>query len=674
MRKRVCWLLLACVMGLVLCVSAFAETREGTIGTAKFTLTDAGVLTITGGSFTLRQWDEAVDVDIQVKNLEITSVKFDSTVLNDEKARFMFDGWFDLKEVDLSGLNTSSVTDMSYMFDSCLSLVAVKFGGAFDTSKVTSMESMFQYCSALKTVDLNGIDTSSVENMATMFWGCQELESIAWGASFDVSGVFDMAYMFADCSSLTELDLSSWNTKNVEFISSMFQNCKNLVTINVGEGWNVERVKSGLQMFEYATSLVGGEGTRYDPENVDEDYAHPDGGKDNPGYLTVIKRKPKVSAPTGLTLTYNIKDQKLITAGSTDGGTIKYSLEEKGTYSTEIPTGKNAKEYPVWYKVEGGTYYEDYGPEKVTAKIEKANPLVTAPTGKTLSYTGATQTLVNAGTAVEDMTLLYSLDGTTYSEDIPAAIEAKTYTVSYKIDGGVNYKDVSGTVTAKIVDESQPSGDDNGTQLQPVEITPQKKEQVRSILKENIESMDLPSGVDPSTVDVFTVTEDTVKMGEKRNTSSLKESEKAAVSDDNKVPAAVLPEMSFDVTGVYCFETSLDVSAPEGATLEWHSFPQTKADDGSAASISARLAADGAGDKTAVFMKNGKTITTVPTDHKVEVAAYFEKGITYAPVIAAVKSNTTDGPTSDKGSGGGCNSGLGAVGLLICLAFLVKRR
>ena len=200
----------------------------------------------------------------------------------------------------------------------------------------------------------------------------------------------------------------------------------------------------------------------------------------------------------------------------------------------------------------------------------------------------------------------------------------------------------------------------NGSSVQPqaVEITPEKEKQVRSAIAD----LDLP-GVDLLSVDVLTFSQETVAVGSTRDASLLSEEEMKAVSGDRKVPAAILPEITILKTGIYCFLTSLDIPIPEGAVLEWHSFPQNEANSGNVEAASARLAGDG--DRTAVFMKDGRTITTVPADHEVEVAAYFKAEVTYAPVIAAV---TMDGPTSNKGSGGGCDAGLGFGALALAAA------
>ena len=42
-----------------------------------------------------------------------------------------------------------------------------------------------------------------------------------------------MSYMLSDCSKLTELNLSSFDTKNVIDMSCMFYNCPNLQNLNV---------------------------------------------------------------------------------------------------------------------------------------------------------------------------------------------------------------------------------------------------------------------------------------------------------------------------------------------------------------------------------------------------------------------------------------------------------
>ena len=48
------------------------------------------------------------------------------------------------------------------------------------------------------------------------------------------------------------------------------------------------------------------------------------------------------SPPKANELTYNGKEQELVTAGIADGGTVYYSLSENDGWSTTIPKGKEA--------------------------------------------------------------------------------------------------------------------------------------------------------------------------------------------------------------------------------------------------------------------------------------------------------------------------------------------
>ena len=130
------------------------------------------------------------------------------------------------------------------------------------------------------------LNTSEVTNMGWMFTNCNKLTSLDV-SHFNTSKVIYMNQLFSGCIGLTSLDLSSFNTSNVTIkMSSMFYNCYNLRTIYVGSGWSTAAVTSSTNMFFNCTSLVGGQGTAYDENHVDAEYAHIDGGTSNPGYFS----------------------------------------------------------------------------------------------------------------------------------------------------------------------------------------------------------------------------------------------------------------------------------------------------------------------------------------------------------------------------------------------------
>ena len=73
------------------------------------------------------------------KNNNMLKIKWKNNL---KSCRFMFLSMSNIVEIDLSNFDTSSVTDMSYMFYYCFSLSSLNVSN-FDTSLVTDMSYMF---------------------------------------------------------------------------------------------------------------------------------------------------------------------------------------------------------------------------------------------------------------------------------------------------------------------------------------------------------------------------------------------------------------------------------------------------------------------------------------------------------------------------------------------------
>jgi hypothetical protein len=71
----------------------------------------------------------------------------------------------------------------------------------------------------------------------------------------------------------------------------MFSDCSSLTKIYVSNKWTVSRLSYNQNLFDNNDSLVGGSGTAYSSSNKKSNYAHIDGGSNNPGYFTDINDK-----------------------------------------------------------------------------------------------------------------------------------------------------------------------------------------------------------------------------------------------------------------------------------------------------------------------------------------------------------------------------------------------
>ncbi|EAG7148175.1 BspA family leucine-rich repeat surface protein, partial [Listeria monocytogenes] len=112
-----------------------------------------------------------------------------------------------------------SLLTTQYMFQLCRKLSELDLSG-LDTSAITNIYGMFQFCSGLEELDLSHFDTSSVTNMYSMFSGCGSLE-ILDVSNWDTSSVTNMNRMFQNCTSLEELDLSTFDTSSMTDMGMM---------------------------------------------------------------------------------------------------------------------------------------------------------------------------------------------------------------------------------------------------------------------------------------------------------------------------------------------------------------------------------------------------------------------------------------------------------------------
>ena len=85
--------------------------------------------------------------------------------------------------------------------------------------------------------------------------------------------------------------------------------------------------------------------------------------------FTIVNANADITPPTAKgDLVYNGAEQQLVTAGSVKGGSMEYSLDNT-TFTTEIPTGMNAKDYKVYYRVKGDPNYSDESATALTVTI-----------------------------------------------------------------------------------------------------------------------------------------------------------------------------------------------------------------------------------------------------------------------------------------------------------------
>ena len=166
--------------------------------------------------------------------------------------------------------------------------------------------------------------------------------------------------------------------------------------------------------------------------------------------LEVAPLNPIVIPPEAISgLVYNGKAQALVKPGVAIHGTMKYAVGKAaptgaGGWSTKTPTGTEAGDYTVWYKVFGDENYRDTEPESLLVTIRGIPSGVVVP--DSLVYNGKAQKLVKSGKA-EGGTLQYLVSNSTpgdaviWSETVPTGTDAGDYRVWYRVKGDANHND-----------------------------------------------------------------------------------------------------------------------------------------------------------------------------------------------------------------------------------------
>ncbi|EQA5421191.1 immunoglobulin-like domain-containing protein [Enterococcus hirae] len=183
-----------------LTAGTYVSVETDTWGTSPYMFDkDTGTLTIGAGE--LSGYKESPWSSNKVDNKAIKKIVLAGKVVAPENSNYLFStstvgkDLTNVTEIEgLSQLDTSNVTDMSYMF--------------FGMSSVTSL-------------DVSSFDTSNVTTMSYMFYGMSSVTGLDV-SNFDTSNVTTMGYMFKGMGSVTSLDLSNFDTSNVTDMTDMF--------------------------------------------------------------------------------------------------------------------------------------------------------------------------------------------------------------------------------------------------------------------------------------------------------------------------------------------------------------------------------------------------------------------------------------------------------------------
>lgn len=359
-----------------------------------------------------------------------------------------------LKTVDVSRWDTGSVEYVGSMFSGCMSLTSVDLS-KWDTHNMDETWYMFCNCKQLKTVgDLGGWNTDKMTSTTSMFSGCESLTSVEFLKDFDTSNIYEMRDMFYGCSSLKQVDFSNWDMQNHhKDINRMFMNCTALEEIKLGKGTVIP--SEGYYVFRNCSSLTELDLSNWDTRDTTYAYYIPGrprySGDEVGEWFTGCTSLSKVKLGENFSFSgggFNGEDDKIILPTPTGEGTTgKWMLENtKNSARTpeELRDEYNASLAGTWvWQYEYDVEFDPNGGEgSMDTLTAAAGDDLTLPTNtftnaNANSFLGwaksadATEPEFTDGEEIEALSMTGNETITLY-----AVWEPITYTVSFAPNGG----------------------------------------------------------------------------------------------------------------------------------------------------------------------------------------------------------------------------------------------
>ena len=182
---------------------------------------------------------------------------------------------------------------------------------------------------------------------------------------------------------------------------------------------------------------------------------------------------PQPAGTADSPLVYNGQAQPLVIPGSTGCGTIYYSLSANSGFSTSVPTAISANgetPYIVYYYIEGTGSYANSEKRYMEVVMKRAIPAIQKPiafdgVNYVTNYDGSVKNLLyfagstSAATA-QETNFLYSLDGNTYSTELPTGVSANMkYTVWYKSKETDNFQETIPQYVEAVISKTERPSD-----------------------------------------------------------------------------------------------------------------------------------------------------------------------------------------------------------------------
>ena len=184
----------------------------------------------------------------------------------DLNIREAFGDCHSLERIDMSVFRNCNITDSSSVFSTCKKLKTIANIGNLNISKADGMSYLFYECNALTQLDLSNWDTGNIQYMISTFNGCTNLTELNC-STWNTGKVYNLQLAFLNCNSLVTIPVRDWDTRSVMYMDKTFMNCTSLVNLDVSK-WDTSKVVELSNTFYRCSSLKTLDVSKWKTSNV----------------------------------------------------------------------------------------------------------------------------------------------------------------------------------------------------------------------------------------------------------------------------------------------------------------------------------------------------------------------------------------------------------------------
>lgn len=184
----------------------------------------------------------------------------------DLNIREVFRDCHSLERIDMSVFRNCNITDSSSVFSTCKKLKTIANIGNLNISKADGMSYLFYECNALTQLDLSNWDTGNIQYMIATFDGCNNLTELNC-STWNTSRVYNMQLAFYNCNSLETIPVRDWDTRSLMYMDKAFAYCTSLTNLDVSK-WDTSKVVEMTSVFYQCSSLKTLDVSKWKTSNV----------------------------------------------------------------------------------------------------------------------------------------------------------------------------------------------------------------------------------------------------------------------------------------------------------------------------------------------------------------------------------------------------------------------